>query len=303
MKIQISETKRIELYAIIFLTFITSFFFDLISGLWIDAKLMIFTLIKLSIILIGTVFYFFQKNKNVYVIKYAVIMMGIIATSLMKSLIEKTSFFQQIFDTNSFAGVFGSNVGLKLIGSLLIITLLLLLFRNREDAYLKLGDLSAKANKIGWLGIKENSISWGKLSIISGILISFGTIVLTLITVIGSLSFLKTEFFLKMFPVIIVLALVNSFSEGILFRNAVIAPLSKHMPKDIVILLSAFLFGSFHYIGAPGGIIGVVMSTVLGWFIARSVYETKGIFCGWLIHFMQDVVIFATVALLGSFVN
>ncbi len=45
-----------------------------------------------------------------------------------------------------------------------------------------------------------------------------------------------------------------------------------------------------HFYGASSGVVGVVM------------YETDGLVAPWIIHFMQDVVIFATLFLLTAFI-
>lgn len=59
-----------------------------------------------------------------------------------------------------------------------------------------------------------------------------------------------------------------------------------------------------HYYGAPYGITGVLMAYFLGWFLGKSIIETKGIFWAWMIHFVQDFLImlflaFGTVTLGG----
>jgi uncharacterized protein len=41
------------------------------------------------------------------------------------------------------------------------------------------------------------------------------------------------------------------------------------------------------------------MSSLLGWFLARSMIESRGFLAPWMIHFLQDVVIFSTILLLG----
>ena len=46
-----------------------------------------------------------------------------------------------------------------------------------------------------------------------------------------------------------------------------------------------------HYWGNPGGVVGMVVAAFLGWFLTKSILETKGIFWAWLIHFLQDVII------------
>jgi len=42
-----------------------------------------------------------------------------------------------------------------------------------------------------------------------------------------------------------------------------------------------------------------VMSAVLGYYMSLSMYETEGFLSGWIIHVLQDVAIFSTLALLG----
>lgn len=52
--------------------------------------------------------------------------------------------------------------------------------------------------------------------------------------------------------------------------------------------LSAAVFGGIHYFGiSPSGIAGAF----IGWFLAKSIHETKGSFRAWVIHFAQDIVI------------
>jgi hypothetical protein len=40
------------------------------------------------------------------------------------------------------------------------------------------------------------------------------------------------------------------------------------------------------------------MSTLLGWLLAKSVLETRGLGWAWIVHFSQDVIIF--VVILGA---
>jgi hypothetical protein len=52
-----------------------------------------------------------------------------------------------------------------------------------------------------------------------------------------------------------------------------------------------------HIYGTPNGVFGVIASGTLGWFLAKSVIETRGLGWAWFIHFLQDVVIFGSGAL------
>jgi len=70
----------------------------------------------------------------------------------------------------------------------------------------------------------------------------------------------------------------------------------KDTVKDRTIpFVSAILFGSVHYWGSPGGILGVLVAGFLGWFLTKSILETKGIFWAWWIHFLQDVIIITAI--------
>jgi hypothetical protein len=60
------------------------------------------------------------------------------------------------------------------------------------------------------------------------------------------------------------------------------------------------LFGIPHFFGMPSGIIGVLMAGLLGFVLAKSMYETNGIFWAWLIHFVQDILIIGTMFLMSN---
>jgi membrane protease YdiL (CAAX protease family) len=137
------------------------------------------------------------------------------------------------------------------------------------------------------------------LAFISGFAIAGGTILLTLITVTGfSFPVGLGERWFKAFPWIILLALGNSLSEGILFRNTLLSVLKGVVLVSTAVLIAASFFGVAHYYGAPRGLLGVVMSSVLGYFLCRSMVDTRGMVAPWFIHFMQDLVIFSTMVML-----
>ena len=63
-------------------------------------------------------------------------------------------------------------------------------------------------------------------------------------------------------------------------------------------LASAVLFGAIHWFGIPGGPVGALMAGFLGWVLARSILDTRGIGWAWFIHFCQDVLIFTATLVL-----
>lgn len=239
----------------------------------------------------------FRKIKSLF--PFFLILFVVMSTNVWTAFVAGQNFWKSNLVAPGFAGTYGSSVLLKLVGIIPIVLVLLLLFKRPKEFYLSKGDLSVKSDKIVWLGIRENTISWGKLSLISAFCIALGTILLVIVTVTRNLTIGSVSNWVKYIPLILVMAAVNSFCEGMIFRNAMLSALKEHLPKGQTILMAAIFFGSAHYYGAPGGILGMIMAGVLGWYMCRSMYETKGLATAWLIHFVQDVVIFSTLILTG----
>ena len=199
----------------------------------------------------------------------------------------------------SFAWAFGGSVLLKGLTALLLALALLASRGSLRAALLLPGDLRARASRIGWLGIPGDTLSWGRLSLYAGFAIATGTLLLTLLTVTGFALPANLGRLVPLLPLIVALAAINAWAEGVAYRQAVLAPLLGVLPQGTLLLTSAAFFGVAHYYGAPSGMIGVVMSGLLGWFLARATLETRGALAPWFIHFLQDVVIFTTIVLLA----
>lgn len=178
--------------------------------------------------------------------------------------------------------------------ALLFLSLLVLLFAYLQDSqnlklFFSIGDISAPVSPVQWFGIGENR-TW-----------IFAGIYLIIVITLGTLAFVYAQFKNSQISInqvspyaiwILVFSLLNSFSEEAIFRLGIISPLYGDIDTNIIILLSALIFGFVHFGGMPYGIIGMLMAGFLGWFLAKSVVETQGIFWAWLIHFIQDVVIY-----------
>jgi len=106
---------------------------------------------------------------------------------------------------------------------------------------------------------------------------------------------------LPLLPVVLLLALMNSFSEEMNYRASQLAVLQGVLSNPHALLITAAYFGIGHYYGVPYGIVGVLMAGILGWLLGKSMLETKGSFWAWFIHFLQDVMIFSFMAI-GSIV-
>ena len=158
------------------------------------------------------------------------------------------------------------------------------------SAFLTPGNIAAPANGVSWLGISEGE-SW----------LSLGASLSFFITLVTS-TFIYLQFrkstgsfrqLMPFMPWVLLFSFTNSFSEEVVYRLGVIVPLAGSVDTAYILLFSAAAFGAPHLRGMPNGIVGALMAGLLGWLLAKSVVETNGIFWAWLIHYLQDVVIFS----------
>jgi len=163
--------------------------------------------------------------------------------------------------------------------------------------FFRAGDIQAPAIAVRWLGIKQNE-SWRSVGFGFSIGITLATSLFMSVAVAGTggnFAVLATAF-----PWIFLFSLMNSFSEEAIFRIGVISPLYESVDAKYILLLSAVLFGLPHFWGMPNGIVGVLLAGILGWILAKSVLETKGIFWAVCIHCIQDIVIFSGITIMQS---
>jgi hypothetical protein len=151
------------------------------------------------------------------------------------------------------------------------------------------GNISAPAVPVPAIGLVDQN--WLQLGIQFALIISGVTFVVIYFQLMRGKRL--QEHTLRFFLWVVVLALMNAFTEEMITRFSVVALLDNLIPLPYVYLTSALIFGSVHYFGMPGKIPGVLMAGFLGWLLAKSIGETQGFFWAWLIHFLQDVIIFA----------
>ena len=102
---------------------------------------------------------------------------------------------------------------------------------------------------------------------------------------------------LPFLPVVLLGATLNAFYEEMTYKASYLSVLEGVVGKPQSLLLLAAYFGILHFYGIPYGIIGVVLAAFLGWVLGKSMLETRGLFWAWFLHFLQDVWIFAFLAI------
>lgn len=212
-----------------------------------------------------------------------------IATFMIFRLNSVTKYIRITFSSDDYLD---SHLKYQIILLTLASVVLLLTFLQNPTNFIALfsvGNISAPAEPVTWFGIGQDR-SW-----------IFAGLYLCILITMGTFTFVYLQFrrlkvsFTEIIPYtgwIVLFSLTNSFSEEAIFRLGIISPALGTIDITYLALISAVIFGLAHFGGMPHGLIGMIMAGFLGWFLAKSVIETHGIFWAWSIHFIQDVVIY-----------
>ena len=183
---------------------------------------------------------------------------------------------------------------LRLSPALVILSFLLLKGRKRQDFFLTKGKIDAPVEPSRLLGMKKPE-PWTRIGTIFAIIFATVTFVYLMLSSAPSLD--ATIKALPLIPVALLIAVINSFNEEFALRAAPISELLSAVGKKQALMMTTVLFGLGHFYGVPSGLLGVLLSSFLGWFLGKSMLETKGFFWAWLIHFLPDAFIFTFFAI------
>lgn len=225
---------------------------------------------------------------------YTLLVVGI-ATILLVTANTFTNQFTLKIHPNSFVnGLAKYQLFALVVGVLVTISILILSPDSRQ--FLNKGQLSIIAVKEKWLGINGKS-SWkiNGLQLLLFISIATGIFMFLAVKYTNSINNFQWGFI----PLILLFSLTNSLTEELIFRFGIVGGLFNHYPKLTLLIISAILFGLPHYFGWPSGIVGILMSGVLGYILCKATIETKGLSIAWTIHFVQDIIIFTALFMMN----
>jgi membrane protease YdiL (CAAX protease family) len=147
-----------------------------------------------------------------------------------------------------------ANQSLRLIVTLVIISALFAMKKQRAEFFLVKGKTNAEAGPVQWLGIRPGE-RWSQLGRNFAVILSLGTLVFLVFAgcppldiVIGALPFL---------PFILIAAVLNAFNEEMTYKASFLSVLENVVGKNQALLLIAAYFGIGHFYGIPYGVIGV----------------------------------------------
>ena len=132
---------------------------------------------------------------------------------------------------------------------------------------------------------------WRRLGLCWAVLITVGT--LTAMTFALGSKAEDLDVLVWSLPAIAVLAAANTVNEEFGYRNVPLALLPGLVGHRHAMPATGLLFGLAHYYGNPPGASGVLLATFLGVFVAKSMVETGGSKWAWIVHWLQDMVIFS----------
>lgn len=194
----------------------------------------------------------------------------------------------QVSFTIGYLGIYIRDLGVALA----VIATLWIVKRHRSEFFLAKGQLDAPIEPVRWLGIRKGE-SWRTFGWIFVIVVSLGILIPTALTLrLSPDTLLRAA---PLLPSILIFAAVNAFTEEIYFRASLLSTLHDVIGRTHALLINVVFFGLAHYLyGSPPGVIGFLMTGFLAWLLGKSMLETRGIFWAWFIHFLADVIIFAS---------
>jgi membrane protease YdiL (CAAX protease family) len=207
--------------------------------------------------------------------------------------LEATGFVHSALQSANWGGRLLIDRTLALAGALLMSFTLIGSGITGRDLFLRRGELAAPAQPIPFLWPRRR-IPWTIFG--SVVLAVFGIALPLFLYFTIHPDFSAGARILHFAPWILGVAALNAANEEFQFRNVLLAHLRNVVTPGEAALLTAFLFGLGHYYGQPSGPIGVLMAGFAGWIWAKSMVETRGSAWAFLIHMVQDIVIFSFLA-------
>lgn len=177
-----------------------------------------------------------------------------------------------------------------------LVVILILVLNSESKKMLRIGNFDVRAAKEKWLMI-DGKTTWRVNALQLMLFVSIPTALFMFSGVY--FSGCTGNFQWKYMPYVVLFAFSNALAEELIFRFGMAGGMHTVNSKRTILIGSAVLFGLPHFYGFPGGIVGVIMSGVLGYILCKATLETKGLLVAWLIHFVQDVIIFTALMMMN----
>ncbi|HEY3210189.1 MAG TPA: CPBP family intramembrane glutamic endopeptidase [Actinomycetota bacterium] len=206
---------------------------------------------------------------------------------LAVGLIERSPAWTRWAARASSPKVVFADSALKAIPCLLMAGVLVAKGLRRRDMFVAVGDLRASAG----LPLTERRVSWAWLGAV-GTFVFAGPLAVEL-AVTTHPDFGMAGKALAALPAAIAFGVFNAAQEEFRFRAGLLAALVPAVGSWQAALMTSALFGFGHWFGHPSGPVGVGMTFLAGFVLAKSMLDTRGSGWAWFMHAVQDVLIFS----------
>ncbi|MFN8373806.1 MAG: CPBP family intramembrane glutamic endopeptidase [Anaerolineae bacterium] len=288
-----SQMKRSTLLVIVWgITVLVSLLPDIIFNEWLGMATP--WLLSAKLVLLALVIFVSVLWKEIHVLRdYFIVLLAVNIVNALTAWVSSTPQWYGWFADGTFAVSMAGAQALKLGAVLVVIGVMLVLKGRRQNFFFEKGNLTATAERVPWLGMARPT-TWKRFGPLLALCIGGGTLVFLLLG--GAPSLDRFGAVVVLLPLILLFAAVNALNEEMLYRAAPLATLHEVVGKSQAMLLVGAYFGFAHYYGVPYGVVGVLMSGVLGWLMGKSILESKGFFWAWAVHLVLDVLIFIFMA-------
>ena len=165
---------------------------------------------------------------------------------------------------------------------------------SRSDLFLQTGNLKAPVKSEPFWRIRR-PISWARFSLT--LLLIFCALLAPYLYWTLDPQRGHVERLLFALPWAVATSALNAANEEFQFRSVLLARLTSIVSSKESFLLVATVFGVAHYFGQPCGWGGLFLAVFAGWIWAKSMVETRGFACAFLMHFVLDIIIFCFLAM------
>jgi hypothetical protein len=219
------------------------------------------------------------------------VLFGVLVVSqwLVRERLDRLPLIADRLGDPSFAVHMPMEQALNLLVMGAMVGALLVLKRDRRAFFLAKGDPGAPAAPVRWMGVGPGT-RWSTLGPILSVAITGGTLAFLVLS--GTPSVDRLARAIPSIPIVLACAALNALAEEVTYKAGFLAVLLEPVGARNALRMVAAYFGLAHFYGVPYGIVGVALAWFLGWILARSMLETRGLWWAWWIHFLQDVAIF-----------
>ncbi len=263
-----------------------------IMGIDLGEQLLWLWLVTGAVLVVGTFVWPVMRSLRGY---FVVLMTVYGGTAVLQGIVS-TAVWQSWFGGEETAWAvrfFGERLQVVLL-ALLVTAVLFLMGQSRRDIFLQWGDWRA-ASGLRWPG-RTQLFSWIRV----GPLVALGLALLLGwgLTQINPGLYLDWQQLILLAPFVLLFALMNAFGEEMAFRAGPLSQLWRVIGEKQAVWLTAVWFGLGHYYGGiPSGIMGAILSGLVGLLFGKAMVETKGITMPILMHLVIDTAIYAFLAL------